>query len=186
MTRRLPFSVVILLVAASVGCNVDAKAEEKRLLAEINRVTQESREYLNSDEVRSRLIRLNELRPLFPERREDTTKAAQAVKETFSRVLEDDRRLVALYRKLLELPLSTTYANCINAQIQSQELMSIRSERIISEMDLFSDPSINDLQKLSEETQKIRGNDDLAKKNAELDISINQNCRPPSSGNETK
>jgi len=186
MTRRLSFAVVLFFLGGSFGCYSNAKNEEKRLLAEIERVAKESDAYIVSDEMRLPLIRLNELRPSFPERRDEMIKEAEAVKQAFGRTIEDDRKLIELFKSLLRLPLSESYAKCIDTQIQSQEITTITSQRVIQQMELLSDPAIGDLQKLTQETDRIRYDPDLEKKNAELETYLNQNCRRPPSASENK
>ncbi|HEX6125654.1 MAG TPA: hypothetical protein VFZ23_09830 [Pyrinomonadaceae bacterium] len=126
------------------------------------------------------MIRLNELRPLFPEQRDEITVEAEAVKAYFTRIIEDNGKLVELWRRLLALPLSDSYRNCVTVQLEIQELITIQSQKVNEEMDLLLDRSVTDRQTLDRKQDAIRSsNDEIIQKLSERETYLQQNCRRP-------
>ena len=148
---------LLLAVAFAPSCERhSAKSEEKRIYAEIKRIAEESHQRITSDESRSRLIRLNDLRQFFPDRRDEISKEAEALKAQFIREMDDDRKIADLYGQLLTLPLSETYRNCVTAQKEMMELIGLRSQKIVEEMDVLLDRSVNDRPAMEARVNPIR------------------------------
>jgi hypothetical protein len=178
-----------LFAAHLTGClRNDAKAEEKRLHLEIQRLAEDSRSYINSDEVREALVRLNELRRSFPEKRDAINTEARSVKAVFTRMIEDDDQMIALWRKLLELPLSATYRDCVSTAIGIQELTSAQSRNIIDEMDVLMDPSMIDRDTLDAKLAPIlRKKEETSQRSAERERQLEASgCRGPQSPVESQ
>jgi hypothetical protein len=180
------FCLILLALATGfIGCSRgDAKSEEKRILSEINRVTEQSDRQIRSDDMWGPLRRLNELRPFFPERRDEINREAQAVKAAFSQVLKDDEKVAELWQELLRQPLSDAYRKCVTSQIEIGELTSAKSQRVIDEMDVLLDPAINNKQNLDAKVNSLRSDsDELNQRLREREMYLDQNCRRPSSDN---
>lgn len=172
---------LILFALALTGCNrPDVKLEEKRILSEINQLSEESRIRISSDEARAHMVRLNGLTPLFPERRDEIASEAEAVKAHFTRAIEDDKKLVELWRELLALSLSHSYRNCVIAQVEIHELVTEQSQKVIEEMDLLLDRSVSDRQAYDGKLAAIRSTkDERFQKLSERESYLDQNCRQP-------
>lgn len=179
-TARLGLPLILFALALT-GCNrLDVKFEEKRILSEINRLSEESRIRINSDEARARMVRLNQLSPLFPERRDEIAPEAAAVKAHFARAIEDDKKLVELWRKLLALPLSDSYRSCVIAQVEINQLITEQSKKVIEEMDLLLDRSVSDREAYDGKLAAIRSTkDERLQKLSERESYLDQNCRQP-------
>ena len=181
----LCFSVISFALALTGCSRGDAKLEEKRILSDINQVTEQSRRKLRSDETTGALRRLNELRSFFPERREEIDIEARAVRTAFGQVLSDDKKIAELWQQLLRLPLSDAYRKCATAQADIGELTSVGSQRIFDEMNVLLDPTVSDRQTLDEKLNSLRRNtDEVDESLREREMFLDQNCRQPSNSLE--
>jgi hypothetical protein len=165
---------------ALAGCNSPDpnKVEEKRIHAEIQELTEGASKHLRSEEMRAAMMRLNELRPEFPNKRENIERDAAAVKGFFVRAIEDDLKLTELWKRLLVLPLSSSYEKCVSTQIQIQDYAIMRSQNVIEQLDVLSDPSVTDRLTLDSrvETIQAKGKPNEAAQ-SELQAFVDQNCR---------
>ena len=189
MSREIqvcPQTVLSLLlfavIVATAACGRDdARSEEKRILAEISRIGDESHQRLTSDEALAARTRLKELRQFFPDRRDEISTEAQAVKAQFVRERETERTFADLYSQLLALPLSDEYRNCVKAQKEFVELIGTRSQKAIDEMDVLLDPSVVDLPTLEARVNPIlQRSEEIGKRLDELELSLREKvCRRP-------
>ena len=184
MKSTFPTILLLIFVLALAGCNPSDpnKVKEKQILAEIGELSEGSSERLRSEEMRAKMMRLNELRLEFPGRREDIETDAEAVKGLFERAIEDELKLTELWKRLLVLPLSNSYEKCVSTQIQLQDYQIMRLQSGIEDLDVLSDPSVTDRSTLDSKVETIRA------KGKQIDVAqsglqafIDRNCTRPQS-----
>lgn len=128
------------------------------------------------------MVRLNDLRQRFPDKRSEIARDASEVKSFFIGAIDEDSKIIEQYKKLLALRLAPRYEDCVKTQIQLQESTIVQSQSVVEEMSLLSDLSIKDRPTLDSKVEAIRirriRNDE---NRADLEAIVNGNCKGPGS-----
>lgn len=184
MKNFLTILLLFFIAGASTGCSPSDpnKTAEKRILNEVNRLTETSGKILRSEEFRSALIRLNELGKGFPERREDISREGDAVKGFVSQFIDDEVKIAQKWSELLQLPLTDKYRNCVMSQARSSDLNIKRFSALIDEINVFLDPLVVDKAALETKLEPIRSRKNaLEAEQSENQAIVDRECSRPGS-----
>lgn len=179
---RLKSFLLLVLSLLVLNCGGDdAKSAETRILAEINRITETSRMRMHTPEIKASMKRMNEVRPLFPQNREEIETEAKAIRDLFSDLIDDNKKTNRKWEELVALPLAVDYRKCVEVQIRSLSASTARLQLVIEEMDLFLDRTIIDAESLETSLKPLRVRQEGAESQSQqVDAEVAANCRRPS------
>jgi predicted nucleic acid-binding Zn-ribbon protein len=173
--------LILLLALSLLGLNCgrnDAKGAETRIVSEIDRMTEESRNRMNTSEIRHSLSRMNELRPSFPENRDEIDKESKAIRSLYSQLIEDEVNISSKWEELLALPLAPGYRKCVELQIRSSTSLTDKLRLSAEEIDLLLDRTIVDKESLETALKPLRTRREAVEaQDRQIDTEIDSSCR---------
>jgi hypothetical protein len=172
MKTILSLFIFFVLYSLMLGCASSHTNKEKisLLLKEITEIAQKSRDDMQSEDIMTKIKRVEENRKNFPASREELKNDSKSVREFFRKSIEEDKQIIQKYEELLKLGLANTEADCINFQLKSTNIGIERKAIVLTQYDLFFDENIRDKKTLDSKTFSIREKlKELDVKNTEIE-----------------
>lgn len=153
---KLFISIVLSSLLLSCVAGHRNKSRATQLLEEINEISRKSKENMLSEDIASRIKRVEENREDFPSSREIVKKDAKSVVSFFAKTIEENKQIIQKYEELLKLGLVKPEADCIKHTIKSLNAGTEKTEIMLTQYNLFFDEDVKDKETLESKTLSIR------------------------------